>query len=142
MKINLRDLYPFYSSDYFVDVPAEIVHLLDMLERKEHAEFEQRRRHKAYYSLDLCSGYESNIVFVVLSPEKMYERKLDTQQLYSAICSLPEKQARRIYAHFFLRMSKAVIARAEGVNEKAIRASIDRGLKNIYNYFIEDSNFS
>jgi len=131
MQINLRDFYPFYSSDYFIDVPEEIVHLFNMLAKKEHAEYERRRSHKAFYSLDLSSGIESNIVFVVLSPEEIYERKLDIQQLYSAICSLPEKQARRIYAHFFLRMSKAAIARAEGVNRKTVYESIDGGLKNI-----------
>jgi RNA polymerase sigma-70 factor (ECF subfamily) len=131
MKINLRDFYPFYSSDYFIDVSEEIVHLFNMLARKEHAEHERRRRHKAFYSLDLSSGIESNIVFVVLSPEEIYERKLDVQLLYSAISSLSEKQAKRIYAHFFLRMSKAVIARAEGVNEKSVWESIERGLKNI-----------
>lgn len=136
MKINLRDFYPFYSSDYFIDVHEEIVHLFNMLERKDHAEHEQRRRHKAFYSLDSCNGYESNIVFVVLSPEKIYERKLDMQQLYSAICSLPEKQARRIYAHFFLRMSKAAIARAEGVREQSVQESIERGQKNIAKFLL------
>lgn len=85
MKINLRDFYPFYSSDYFIDVPEEIVHLFNMLAKKEHAEYERRRKHKVFYSLDLSSGIENNIAFVVLSPEEIYERKLDIRQLYSAM---------------------------------------------------------
>lgn len=134
MKINLREYYPFYNTDHIVEVPEEIVHLFNMLARKEHAEHERRRRHKAFYSLDSCGGFEGNVVLVVLSPEEIYERKLDIQELYAAICSLPEKQARRIYAHFFLRMSKAAIARAEGVNRKTVCESIDGGLKNISIY--------
>lgn len=135
MKINLRDYYPFYSSDSILEVPEEIVLQLKMMTRKEHAEYERRRRYKAFYSLDSCKGFEGNVVLVVLSAEEIYERKLDIQELYAAICSLPEKQARRIYAHFFLRLSKAAIARAEGVNEKAVRVSIDKGLKNISIFF-------
>ncbi|UUZ90734.1 hypothetical protein LJK87_33385 [Paenibacillus sp. P25] len=45
------------------------------------------------------------------------------------MCQLPEKSARRIYAHYFLGMSKIAIARAEHVDERAVRKSIQRGLK-------------
>ena len=38
-----------------------------------------------------------------------------------AISSLPDKQAKRIYAHFILGMTKKDIARAEGVDEKVVR---------------------
>jgi RNA polymerase sigma-70 factor (ECF subfamily) len=44
---------------------------------------------------------------------------------------LPDKQAKRIYAYFFLGMSKAAIAKAEGVRESTIWESIERGLRNI-----------
>ena len=36
------------------------------------------------------------------------------QELHAAIASLPNKQAKRIYAHFILGMTKQDIARAEG----------------------------
>ncbi|MFZ5967596.1 MAG: RNA polymerase sigma factor [Bacillota bacterium] len=129
--INLRDYYPFYQSDFFVEVPDEIVELLTQFNRKEHADFERRRVHKAYYSLDAGDNIEKDVVLLVLSPEEIYERKLNRRELYAAINSLPEKQAKRIYAHFFLGMSKTEIARTEGVGESTIRDSIDRGLKNI-----------
>jgi len=51
--------------------------------------------------------------------------------LYAAINSLPEKQAKRVYAYFFLDMSKAQIASIEGVNKSQISRSIDQALKNI-----------
>ncbi len=46
----------------------------------------------------------------------------------AAIASLPDKQAKRIYAHFFLGMSKTAIARAEGVSKVSVSESIERGL--------------
>ncbi|MEG6521418.1 RNA polymerase sigma factor [Desulfotomaculum sp. 1211_IL3151] len=128
-KINLRDYYPFYQSDFFIEVEDEIAELFKLFERKEHADFERRRVHKAYYSLDANDGIERNVILLVLSPQEIYERKLSNQELYAAISSLPEKQAKRIYAHFFLDMSKAQIARIEGIDPSSVKESIERGLK-------------
>ena len=88
-------------------------------------------RYKAYYSLDRNDGIEYSAVFLSLSPEEIYERKVTNQEIYAAINSLSDKQAKRIYAHFFLGMSKAAIAKAEGVRESTIWESIERGLRNI-----------
>ena len=67
-------------------------------------------RHKAYYSLDRDDGLEHEAVFVALSPHELYERKVTMQELHAAISSLPDKQAKRIYAHFILGMTKQDIA--------------------------------
>jgi RNA polymerase sigma-70 factor (ECF subfamily) len=139
IRINLRDYYPFYKSDFFVDVTEEIAELFKQFIRKEHANFERRRFYKAYYSLDAGDGIERNIILLVLSPDEIYERKLSNQELYAAISSLPEKQAKRIYAHFFLEMSKAEIARIEGVNKATITHSIEKALKSIEKFL---NNFS
>ncbi|KJS20001.1 MAG: RNA polymerase sigma24 factor [Clostridiaceae bacterium BRH_c20a] len=130
-KINLRDYYAFYQSDYFVEVADQIVELFKQFCRKEHADFERRRVHKAYYSLDANDGIERDIVLLVLSPEEIYERKMSNMELYAAINSLPEKQAKRIYAHFFLQMNKAEIASIEGVSKTSVTHSIEQGLKRI-----------
>lgn len=100
-KINLRDLYPFYKSDFFIEVADEVADLIKQIDRKEHADYERARVYKAYYSLDAGDGIEKDIVFFALSAEEIYERKLSKQELYAAINSLPEKQAKRIYALFF-----------------------------------------
>ncbi|MDK2800459.1 MAG: hypothetical protein PWQ70_2078 [Clostridiales bacterium] len=131
IRINLRDYYPFYKSDFFVEVTNEILELFKQLNLKKHADFERRRVHKAYYSLDADDGIEKDIILMVLSPEEIYEHKMSNQELYAAINSLPEKQAKRIYAHFFLGMSKAEIARIEGVNKATITHSIEKALKSI-----------
>ena len=81
--INLRDYYPFYQYDFFVEVPDEIVDLFTQFNRKEHSDYERRRVHKAYYSLDAGDNIEKDVVLLVLSPEELYERKLSKQELYT-----------------------------------------------------------
>ena len=102
-------------------------------ERLEKNYIRRRFYNKAYYSLDADDGIEKNILFVSLSPCEIYERKMAAEQLYSAIASLPDKQGKRVYAHYILGISKLDIARAEGVNESAVRDSIDRGKLNTDN---------
>lgn len=130
--INLRDYYPdFYKTDCIIEVPDEVAVLMDAYERAEAAYYLRRYRNKAYYSLDRGDGIENDILFVSLSPCEIYERKVTVEQLHAAIAALPDKQAKRIYAHYFLGMSKAEIARAEGVAVNAVKDAISRGLKNI-----------
>ncbi len=108
-RINLRELYPFYKSDFYIEITDEVAELIKQINRKEHADYERVRVHKAYYSLDAGDGIEKDIVFIVLSSEE-------------------------IYAHFFLGMSKAEIARSEGVSKPSIGNSIKQGLKSIEKY--------
>jgi RNA polymerase sigma-70 factor (ECF subfamily) len=131
IRINLRDYYPFYKSDFFIEITNEILELFKQLNQKEHADFERRRVCKAYYSLDAGNGIENDVVLLVLSTDEIYERKMSKQELYAAINSLPEKQAKRVNAHFFLGMSKAEIARIEGVSKVTVTLSIDQALKNM-----------
>lgn len=133
-KINLRDYYPFYKTDFFVDVSDEVEIALLEAERLERNHIRRRFYNKAYYSLDAGDGIENDILFVSLSPCEVYERKVTAEQLHAAIASLPDKQAKRIHAHYILGMSKAEIARAEGVAENAVKDTIGRGLKRMEKY--------
>lgn len=134
IKINLRNCYPFYQYDCFVYVPEEVAEVLMEFERQENAYLRRMYRNNAQYSLDRGDGIEHDILFVALSPWEIYERKVTYEQLHAAIASLPDKQAKRIYAHYFLQMSYAAIAKAECVSEAAVREGIDRGLRNIEKY--------
>ncbi|MCY1714925.1 sigma factor-like helix-turn-helix DNA-binding protein [Caproiciproducens galactitolivorans] len=132
VKINLRKYYPdFYTADCIIEVPDEVASLMDSYEHAEDAYYLRRYRHKAYYSLDRGDGIERDILFVSLSPCEIYERKVTVEQLHAAIAALPDKQAKRIYAHYFLGMSKSAIAKAEGVSKTVVGDAIDRGLKNM-----------
>lgn len=130
-KINLRDFYPFYNTDLFIEIPDEVEAALLEAERLERNFIRRRFYNKAHYSLDAGDGIENDIVFVSLSPCELYERKMTAEQLQAAMASLPDKQGKRVYAHYILGVSKSDIARAEGVDEKAVRVSIERGLRNM-----------
>ena len=88
-------------------------------------------RHHVYYSLDRGDGIENEVLFVASTPDELYERKLTNQQLYAAISQLPEKQAKRIHAYYFMDMDESAIARAEKVTQQAVHSSLCRGLKNL-----------
>lgn len=132
--INLKDYYDHIGIDTYIDVPDEVFNIFEEYLKTEQAYQSRIRYHKAYYSLDRGDGIEHSALFVSLSPDEIYERKLTSEQLHAAIASLPDKQAKRIYAHFFLSMSKADIARAEGVNKSQITRSITKGLAHIEKY--------
>ena len=133
-KINLRDYYPFYSNDHEIEVPDEVIEAMQGFVRYDNAYQRRLYRHKAQYSLDCDDGIERDILFVSHSPSEIYERKVTYEQIHTAIASLPDKQAKRIYALYFLGMSKAAIARAENVGKATVCESIKQGLKSIEKY--------
>lgn len=73
--INLRDYYPFYTSDCFMEVSEEVAEMFKEFDRKEAAYRLRTYRHKAYYSLDRDDGLEHEAVFVALSPHELYRSK-------------------------------------------------------------------
>lgn len=132
--INLRNYYPFYNADLIIDIPDEVAAVLLEAKRQEEAYRRRMYRYNAQYSLDRNDGIEHDVCFVSLTPYEIYECKMTVAQLHTAIASLPDKQGKRIYAHYILGISKTEIARIEGVRESAVRDSIERGLKNMEKY--------
>lgn len=130
-KINLRDLYPFYHNDLFVEVSDEVAAALAEAERMERNYIRRVYWNKAYFSLDAGDGIEHEALFVALSPCELYERKVTAQELRTALNALPDTQGRRVYAHYILGLSKTEIARAEGVAKSRVSESIERGLRNM-----------
>ena len=61
----------------------------------------------------------------------MSESKVTMEQLHAAIASLPDKQAKRVCAHYSLDMSKMAIAKADGVNNSRVIRSINKVLKSM-----------
>ena len=130
-KINLKDFYTFYDKDTFVNVDETIADEMEAFKRKESSYLRKLYRYKAHYSLDRNDGINQDITYSSQSPYELYERKITTKALYSALNLLPDIQAKRIYAYYFLDMSKTDIANAEGVSVKAVCNSIDRGLETL-----------
>ena len=135
-KINLRDLYPdVYKNDHFVEVTEDVLETIRAAERAEAAYDRRMYRYKAQYSLDGDNGIENAVLLKPQTPEMAMEEKQLREQLYSAVMALPEKQAKRIYARYYLGMTTNEIAQAEGVDPSRVRDSIRRGLKQLAKYF-------
>ena len=92
--INLREFYPFYHSDLFIEVSDEVAEALVEARRYEWRVLRRVAYHRAYFSLDAGDDIERDALFRAMSPCEIYERKLTIEQLYAAIDALPEKQAR------------------------------------------------
>lgn len=101
--INLRDYYPFYTSDCFMEVSEEVAEMFKEFDRKEAAYRLRTYRHKAYYSLDRDDGLEHEAVFVALSPHELYERKVTMQELHAAIANLPGQTGKTDLCSFHSR---------------------------------------
>ena len=135
-KVNLRDLYPdVYKNDYFVEVTEDVLETIRAAERAEAAYDRRMYRYKAYYSLDCDNGIENAILMKPQTPEMLLEEKQFQEQVYAAVMKLPEKQAKRIYARYYLGMTVNEIAEVEGVDPSRVRDSIRRGLKQLVKYF-------
>ena len=135
-KINLRELYPdVYTTDFLVDVTEEVMGAIRAAERAEAAYDRRMYRYKAHYSLDCDNGIENAVLLKPQTPEMVLEEKQFQEQVYAAVMKLPEKQAKRIYARYYLGMTVNEIAEVEGVDPSRVRDSIRRGLKQLGKYF-------
>ena len=66
-KINLRDYYPFYTTDTIVEVPDEVADLLHEYKLNEAAYILRTYRHKAYFSLDYLADLHDPDALQLLS---------------------------------------------------------------------------
>lgn len=134
--INLRDFYPFYTQDEFLDVPDIIAAELMAGRRYEQAHARRMRRNKTTYSLDEENGTEAEVYTVcnMLSPEVALDLMERHCRLCCALNSLPEIQGKRVEAHYLLGISIQDIAKDEGVGERNVRKSISRGLEAMKKY--------
>ena len=104
-------------------------------ERAEAAYERKMYRYKAQYSLDCENGIVNAVLLKPQTPEMVLEEKQFREQVYAAVMKLPEKQAKRIYARYYLGMRVNEIAEVEGVDPSRVRDSIRRGLKQLGKYF-------
>ena len=129
VKINLKDFYPWYTHDEFVEVPDVIAAELIADRRYENAYQRRTTYNKAHFSLDVDDGIEASaVMFGDNSPESMCIVAEFYCKLCKALNSLPENQGRRIDEHYLRGKSQRDIAKEEGVNERNVRHSIKKGL--------------
>ena len=139
-KINLREYYPHYSEDCFVEVADEIAAELEEFERLERNYIRRHFYNKAHYSLDVEDGIETAVTFSykIMSPFEVMEMAERYCELCRALNSLPELQGRRIDAHYLLGISQQEIARIEGVTKGSVSIGITRGLRAMRKFLIKN----
>lgn len=134
--INLKDFYPWYTTDEYIEISEEVAEALLADKRYEKAYWRRVYYNKAQYSLDAGDGIENAALPSGLSMDAMIEYGLTICELCRALNSMPDVQGRRIDAHYILGKSYKQIAKEEGVDESAVRASVKRGLQAMRKYLI------
>ena len=129
--INLREYYPFYSTDVFLEVSDEVAAFLAEDRRLQINYTQYIRDNRAFYSLDCGDGIEAEAVCKPEQPDEAMERREREHLLEMALASLPETQRRRLYAHVVLQKSKREIAESENVSRASVGESIRRGIANL-----------
>ena len=129
--INLKDFYPWYTHDEYIEVSEEVAEELHTSRRREAAHAERVRYNKAFYSLDCDDGIEYSACLHEPTPQELLERMELFIRLWNALNSLPEAQGRRVDACVILGKTYSEVAEAEGVHESAVRRAVERGLENM-----------
>ena len=132
--INLRNYYPWYKHDEYIEVPDEVAAELEADKQYEASYQRQLFRNKAHYSLDCDDGIEYTACLANPTPQELIERMELFYYLWNALNSLPEVQGRRVEACIILGASYREQARIEGVGKSSIRMSVLYGLENMRKY--------
>jgi len=132
--INLKNYYPWYKHDEYIDVPDEVAEELKADRLYEASYQRQLFRNKSHSSLDCDDGIEYTACLANPTPQELIERMELFYYLWNALNSLPEVQGRRVEACVILGTSYREQARIEGVGKSSIRMSVLYGLENMKKY--------
>lgn len=75
-KINLRDLYPFYHNDLFVEISDEVAAALAEAERMERNYIRRVYWNKAYFSLDAGTVLSTKLFLLPCLPVSFTSARL------------------------------------------------------------------
>ena len=129
--INLRELYPWYTEDAFIEVSDEVAAFLEEDKRLQINYAQYIRDNKAFYSLDAGDGIEAEALNLPEQPDEALERMELERLLKEALAQLTPSQRRRLFASVLNDESNQRIAALESVDESAVRRSIQRGLASL-----------
>ena len=132
--IKLNSYYPHLTERITMEVSDEIAVTLSIGGRLCDS-YKRRKREHGECSLDGTPGFEADVTYPPMTPEEIMEQAEDQAALYAALDRLPPVHARRVYARFILGRSVGQIARAENVEERNVRETINKGLRGLKKYF-------
>lgn len=133
-RINLREFYPWYLADEFIDISDEVAAELRADKLYEAAHRRRIVRNKAQYSLNCDDGIEYAACLRELSPQEVLDRKERFFHLWNALNSLPETQGRRVDAYLILGKTYREIALEEGIDKSTVRESVRAGMESMKKY--------
>ena len=88
--INLKNYYPWYKYDEYIEVPDKVAEELKADKLYEASYQRQLIRNKAHYSLDCDDGIEYTACLANPTPQELIERMELFYYLWNALNSLPE----------------------------------------------------
>ena len=117
-EINLREYYPFYNMDVYLEVSDEIAGQLDRFKLDDEAHRVRILRAKAYFSLNRGDGIEKDALQKPPQPLELLLKAEQAERLNAALRSLSERQRRRLLAFYLDGKNKSQIAKEENVSEQ------------------------
>ena len=126
--INLRELYPWYTEDAFIEVSDEVAAFLEEDKRLQINYAQYIRDNKAFYSLDAGDGIEADALVKPEQPDAALERMELERLLKEGLAQLTETQRRRLLASVLDKMTAVEIAAAESVSKASVGESINRAI--------------
>lgn len=143
VKINLRDYYPdYYAEDNYIMVTEDVAEAFEESRRKLKAQKMADYRHKVLSSFDCLSTIEAKASVANFStPVTEFEKKQLSEKIAEGLSALTETQQRRIYAHYFLGMSIANIAKDECCAFMSVKESIEAARRKLKK-FLQSSCFN
>ena len=137
--INLRELYPWYTEDTFIEVSDEVAAFLEEDKRLQINYAQYIRDNRAFYSLDAGDGIEAEALNLPEQPDEALERMELERLLKEGLAQLTETQRRRLLASVLDKMTAVEIAAAESVSKASVGESINRAIvqleKNLRDFF-------
>ena len=121
--INLRELYPWYTEDAFIEVSDEVAAFLEEDKRLQINYAQYIRDNRAFYSLDAGDGIEADALNL---PEQPDERLLK-----EGLAQLTPAQRRRVIAYIVGGLSQLQIAARENTTQPAVHHSVRKGLSHL-----------
>lgn len=126
--INLRELYPWYTEDAFIEVSDEVAAFLEEDRRLQINYAQYIRDNRAFYSLDAGDGIEEEALNLPEQPDAALERMELERLLKEGLAQLTETQRRRLLASVLDKMTAVEIAAAESVSKASVGESINRAI--------------
>mgnify|MGYP002605252438 CR=1 FL=1 len=113
--INLRELYPWYTEDAFIEVSDEVAAFLEEDKRLQINYAQYIRDNRAFYSLDAGDGIEADALNLPEQPDEALERMELERLLKEGLAQLTPAQRRRVIAYIVGGLSQLQIAARENI---------------------------